>query len=122
MEMNEYQKKAMETCMPSCMNHSYMIGLILEEAGELRGKVNKAIRKGLIKIENNMIVYTNPNDVEAIEDFEIMIEKELGDILWAAAGTASVFKWNLADVGRNNIAKLADRKNRNVIVGEGDNR
>lgn len=108
--------------MPSCFNDSYMMGLIQEESGELQGKVNKAIRTKFITIKDGMITFNFPNDIEAIEEFDIMLEKELGDILWAVAGTAAVRGWNLADVARNNLSKLASRKERGVIAGEGDNR
>ena len=26
MKLNEYQERAMQTCMPTCMNYSYMMG------------------------------------------------------------------------------------------------
>ena len=50
MTLNEYQKKAMSTCMPSCNNFSYMALNLVGEVGEFVGKVAKAIRKGHISI------------------------------------------------------------------------
>jgi NTP pyrophosphatase (non-canonical NTP hydrolase) len=122
MTLNEYQNKAMETCMPSCFNDSYMMGLLQEESGELQGKVNKAIRTKFITIKDGMITFSFPKDLEAIEDFDTLLEKELGDVLWACAGIASVRGWKLGDVATNNLEKLASRKQRGVIAGEGDNR
>ena len=34
MELNEYQKRAMSTCMPSCENISYMLLNLVGEVGE----------------------------------------------------------------------------------------
>ncbi len=45
MELNEYQEKAMATCMPSCNNFSYMMLNLIGEVGELASKVAKDIRK-----------------------------------------------------------------------------
>lgn len=46
MTLNEYQNRAMETCMPSCDNFSYMMLNLIGEVGEFAGKVAKMIRKG----------------------------------------------------------------------------
>ena len=45
MTLNEYQEKAMGTCLPSCENFSYMMLNLVGEVGELAGKVAKSIRK-----------------------------------------------------------------------------
>lgn len=50
MTLNEYQDKAMSTCMESCNNPLYMLLMLGEEAGELNGKFSKAIRKGTYRI------------------------------------------------------------------------
>ena len=47
MQLNEYQEKAMQTCMPSCDNVSYMLLNLQAEVGELSGKIAKAIRKAV---------------------------------------------------------------------------
>lgn len=120
MELNEYQKKAMSTCMPTCDNPLYMVGLIHEEAGELQGKINKAIRKGWLEFVNNQMVWLGTQ--EDLEDFDAELQKELGDILWAVAGTAKVFSWGLNGTAHTNLDKLASRQRRGVIDGKGDNR
>ena len=120
MQLNEYQKKAMETCMETCNNPLYMLGLIHEEAGELQGKINKAIRKGHLKFEDNQVVWLGT--VEEFEDFTAECMKELGDVQWAVAGFAHVFSWDLDGVAVTNLDKLADRRIRGVIDGKGDNR
>lgn len=35
MELNEYQERAMQTCMPSCDNFSYMMLNLVGEVGEV---------------------------------------------------------------------------------------
>lgn len=110
----------METCMPTCDNPIYMLGLLMEEAGELQGKFNKAVRKGLIRFDNNQMIF-NGNFEEQMA-FEEECRKELGDIQWAVAGIAHVFRWDLQDVAQGNLDKLASRKKRGVIDGQGDNR
>ena len=50
--LNEYQKQAMTTCMPSSENFSYMFLNLVGEVGELARKVAKHIRKektGIVK-------------------------------------------------------------------------
>lgn len=120
MDINQYQKKAMSTCMPTCDNPLYMLGLLHEEAGELQGKFNKAIRKGLIKFENNQMIFNG--SFEDQEDFEAECMKELGDALWAVVGIAHVFRWDMNGVAQTNLDKLASRQKRGVIDGKGDNR
>lgn len=115
-----YQSKAVKTMMPTCSNLLYTIGLLHEECGELQGKINKAQRKGLLVAENNNWVWKGSK--EQYKEFMQDCFKELGDICWALTTTIDEFDLELGDVMQGNIDKLADRKNRGVIVGEGDNR
>lgn len=50
------------------------------------------------------------------------LKKEAGDILWQLSGLCSVMGWSLEDTAMQNLMKLASRKERNVIDGNGDNR
>ena len=43
--LNEYQEKAMTTCLPTCNNIAYMSTNLCGEVGELLSKLAKAIRK-----------------------------------------------------------------------------
>jgi NTP pyrophosphatase (non-canonical NTP hydrolase) len=121
MELNEYQERAMATCMPSCRNYSYMYGNLASEVGEFGGKVSKLQRLGLIK-------YTEDGDLVpqmfvtewTFHNEELM--KEAGDILWQLSGLCEVMGWKLEDVAQQNLRKLASRKERGKIAGEGDNR
>jgi NTP pyrophosphatase (non-canonical NTP hydrolase) len=120
MELNEYQERAMATCMPSCRNYSYMYGNLASEVGELAGKIAKDIRKGDIVINENDICFANDNVdwLSRIEEYKA----ELGDIFWQAIGVCTAFGWTAEDVAQGNLVKLADRKERGVIDGDGDNR
>lgn len=107
MTLNEYQEKAMTTCMPSCKNFTYMMLNLVGEVGEFAGKVAKEVRRG-----RNILPYGGEEE----------LKKEAGDILWQLAGLCAVFGWPLEDVAQGNLDKLASRAERGVIDGNGDNR
>lgn len=127
MTLNEYQQQAMTTCLPESENFSYMMLNLAAEVGEIAGKVAKMIRKGQVKfdlggdLEMYFQVYTEAetNDVLAREK---ELQKEAGDVLWQLSGLCSVMGWELEDIARQNLQKLADRQQRHVIDGSGDNR
>lgn len=121
MELNEYQNKAMSTCLQSCNNFAYMGFGLMGEVGELAGKVAKAIRKQKSIIENNAFITergSNHMTEQEIHD----LKSEIGDCAWFIAGLCSVMGWELEEIAKENLAKLASRQQRNVIVGDGDNR
>ena len=120
--LNQYQKRAMMTCMPSCHNFSYMMLNLVGEVGELASKVAKDIRK------KNAVIGDIRHDITGIMPYEECEKRwegymyEAGDILWQLAGLCEVMNWNLDYVAEMNLRKLASRKQRGVIDGEGDNR
>lgn len=119
--LNDYQCLAMKTCMDSCQNESYMLLNLVGEVGEFASKMAKAIRKGKAVIDRNR--FSTERGTESMTEQEITdMRKECGDILWQIAGLCSVMGWSLEDVCRENLAKLADRKQRGVIDSNGDNR
>lgn len=123
MELNEYQKRAMTTCMPSSENFSYMFLNLVGEVGEFASKVAKAIRKEQMLIgglDHNELFYKVPE--EEYDEFDDELKKEAGDILWQLSGLCDVMGWSLEEVAQQNLDKLASRKQRNVIDGSGDNR
>lgn len=121
MELNEYQERAMATCMPSCRNYSYMFGNLVGEVGELSSKVNKLQRLGQIKFSEDGDLVPQMFVTEwTFYNGELM--KEAGDILWQLSGLCEVMGWKLEDVAQQNLRKLASRKERGKIAGEGDNR
>ena len=113
MELNEYQKRAMETCLPSCENWSYMMLNLVGEVGEFAGKVAKAIRKDFATIEVNDL-FDIPNDT--IAD----LKSEAGDIAWQLVGLCKVMGWDFEDVCQANLDKLAKRKAENTIITHQD--
>lgn len=125
MELNEYQQKAMETCMPSSENFAYMLTNLVGEVGEFASKVAKAIRKEQLSIKGNELqttICTSDKDIECREALIDELKLELGDCLWQVSGLCAVLGWSLEDVAEANLNKLASRKQRDVIDGEGDHR
>ena len=120
--LSEYQKLAMGTCMRSCNNFSYMMLNLVGEVGELASKVAKDIRKREVTIGDiaNDLTPEIPYDQWEAREAEYM--HEAGDILWQLAGLCKVMGWDLNAVGNANLQKLASRKQRGVIDGNGDNR
>ena len=119
--LNEYQKKAMTTCMESSNNWSYMFMNLVGEVGELSSKVAKAIRKEQMYIgegdkPNHLFFDIFPTCIEIEEE----MMKEAGDILWQLSGICSVMGWSLNDIAQMNLDKLAARKAVGTIDGNGD--
>lgn len=121
MELNEYQQKAMTTCMPTCDNLAYMLLNLVGEVGEFASKVAKHIRKGEAGIGSgetpNQFYFTAKADI--LTD-RVALRKEAGDILWQLAGLCKVMGWDLEAVGQENLAKLAERAKNGTIAGSGD--
>lgn len=120
--LNNYQEKAMSTCMPTCNNISYMLLNLVGEVGELASKIAKNVRKGNVTIGGKAFpneLHTTLNDDELLNlDIELM--KEAGDILWQLSGLCKVMGWDLQDVAQMNLDKLAARKAAGTIDGSGD--
>lgn len=126
MNINEYQEKAMTTCMESSENFSYMFLNLVGEVGELASKVGKAIRKGRAYIgsqnevddQNELIVISD--NKEQYNIFIDELKKEAGDVLWQLSGLCSVMGWSLEEVAQMNLDKLSARKEAGTIDGNGD--
>ena len=125
MELNEYQERAMRTCMPSSENFSYMMLNLVGELGEFASKIAKGIRKDELDIEaNRLCQYHEDGYPIHIQDgiFKDNLKYEAGDILWQLSGLCKTFGWTLEEVAQANLLKLSSRQQRGVINGEGDNR
>ena len=104
-----YQDAAESTAVyPNKGDNLYYPALGLAgEAGEVCEKIKKIMRdqKGHFTEDN-------------VEE----ISKELGDVLWYVAMLAVEFNIALSSVAEDNMKKLADRQERGVLKGSGDNR
>ena len=106
MELNEYQTKARQTAIyPFEFAVIYPTLGLAGEAGEVAEKVKKVIRDNCGKFDSNDLII-----------------KELGDVLWYLANLAEDLGTTLDHVAEVNIAKLADRADRNKLQGSGDRR
>jgi NTP pyrophosphatase (non-canonical NTP hydrolase) len=84
---------------------SYLAMGLSGEAGEVAGKIKKALRDG--------------------HDRRTVIEgvgAELGDVIWYISEIATELGLSLEEVAVGNMEKLADRKQRGVLQGSGDER
>lgn len=76
MELNEYQEKAMTTCMETSNNWSYMFLNLVGEVGESASKVAKSIRKGRAEIggdersKNQLSHIEFPTCIEELEELK----------------------------------------------------
>lgn len=93
MEVNEYQKLAMRTVNPELDKNSVLINGVMGLCGE-SGEAIDIVKKW----------FAQGHDL----DREHLI-KELGDIAWYLAETATVLDVSLEEVFRGNIEKLKKR-------------
>lgn len=119
MELNNYQQRAMGTCLPSCENIVYMLNGLNAEVGEINDKVAKWVRKGIARIDNNHLVF-NTSDESVVEDYRHELIKEVGDCAWFIAGLSMVLGTSLEDVAQINLDKLAARKREGTIITHKD--
>ena len=95
-------------------NYSYLFIGLMGELGELSNQFAKKWRDSGSNGDLGMQL-SNP-------EFLTYCEKELGDILWFYTQLVTYFGFDLSTIAKNNVLKLIDRKKRNVIGGNGDNR
>lgn len=115
MNFNDYQEKAWSTFkLKDAPNKIVYLALgINGEAGEIAEKVKKLIRD---------CGDGSGNVPEITQEKREELKKELGDVLWYLSGIATALDMSLENVVITNIDKLASRKDRGVIGGNGDNR
>lgn len=116
MRLNEYQQKALVyKAYPQINNVLYPLLALQEEIGEVSGKVAKFLRRG------GTLSEMHRGDDNAL-DLRMKLRAELGDVLWNLAVLAYDLGFSLGDIGEQNLSKLADRADRGMIIGEGDDR
>ena len=121
MNVLEYQNKA-HAFAAYGDNAMYPVLGLAEEAGEVCGKIAKFIRKHE-GIDPMTARYELENKVTVTDDelkFRKDLSKELGDVLWMVAELCTVYGLDMGEVMAENIEKLADRKDKGLIIGEGD--
>lgn len=109
MTFDEYQEKSRDTARYPAIGHPIVyptLGLT-NEAGEVAGKIKKLFRDRGGRLDDAT---------------RQALESELGDVLWYLAQVATELGLSLDAVATHNLEKLADRKRRGVIRGDGDNR
>jgi NTP pyrophosphatase (non-canonical NTP hydrolase) len=108
-DFNDYQKKCKKTAVYPKVgkNFVYPVLGLMGEAGEVSEKIKKLFRDHGGKLT---------------EEYKLEIAKELGDVLWYLAQLSTELGLKFSDVVEMNIQKLASRKVRGSIHGDGDNR
>lgn len=101
MLFTEYQEKAATTRLEGAKHPLYAILGLVGEAGEIAEKYKKSLRGD------------KPLDKESTA-------LELGDVLWYIAALADDLGYSMETIAQMNLDKLASRKNRNKIKGDGD--
>jgi len=110
MTFDEYQKLAKTTLIKHpdpVMNQTILAMGVVGEAGEMIDKWKKVQGYFGGKIDDKVLAE---------------LSKEIGDILWYMATFADSLGLKFDNIATENLAKLADRKRRNILRGEGDNR
>ncbi len=108
MNFNDYQKAARKTAIyPETARVLYSTLGLVGEAGEVANKVKKIFRD---------------DDGDVTSKRKAAIASELGDVCWYLAALATDLGLNLGDIAQENLDILADRRERGVIQGSGDNR
>src|SRR5687768_15246844 len=106
---SEYQRESRKTWNLVRTDHPIVyptLGLV-NEAGELAGKVKK--------------IFRDKNGVVSDDDRQAL-KYELGDVLWYMAQIATELDLDLQEIAEANIEKLFSRLERGQIKGEGDYR
>lgn len=104
--LNEYKEFTRTTAVyPKEQALNYLILGLTSEAGEVAGKLKKAIR-----------------DFHTWEEMKKNILSETGDVVWYVVRILDELGLTLEDAIENNTQKLSSRLERNVIKGSGDDR
>ena len=114
MNFIQYQKRAKETLVKNNNEEALLIARLAlgltGEAGEVAEKVKKYLRD------------CNIEDPATVLGLSETVFKELGDCLWYIANLADVLGLDIDSIAKDNLKKLASRKERGTIRGSGDNR
>lgn len=109
MDFSRYQSLARSTAIYPNLDHNlYYPALgLCGEAGEVAEIIKK--------------VYRDSNGAPTTAQLQ-NLRKELGDVLWYLSNLTSEIGFELDSIAEENIKKLSDRQNRNMLHGSGDSR
>jgi len=108
MNFKEYQKIAHETAVYNDDDAVIYTALgLVNEAGEVAGKVKKYIRG---------------DELPEFIGWDSLVADELGDVLWYLAECCTAWGLDFDLLASNNAKKLASRAERGVLKGSGDKR
>lgn len=110
MTFDEYQKQALTTAITNpdpLMDKTIWAMGVSGEAGEVIEKWKK------------IVAY---KDGKVSDEDLAELAKELGDVVWYIAVLAHSLGLSFDEIMQKNVAKLQERKSRDVIKGQGDNR
>lgn len=110
MTFDDYQAQALTTAHRNSdpiMDKTIWAMGVAGEAGEVIEKWKK-----IVAYRDGVVTQEDKNE----------LAKELGDVIWYIAVLADSLGLSLDEIMQQNVAKLMDRKQRDVIKGAGDNR
>ncbi len=107
MDLSYYQSEAWKFAIypNKYWNYEYPVLGLCGEAGEVANVVKKLRRDDL-----------------SLVDVRERVKAEASDTLWYLAAVCTAFNIDMNELAEYNLAKLTDRKARDVIGGSGDDR
>lgn len=99
----------------------YPLAALVEEVGEVMGKLAKYGRKNDLPLEMVMYCISSPT-TQAQKELREQVSKEMGDVIWQWVNLCYEMDLNPAQVMADNIDKLQGRQERGTLNGEGDER
>jgi NTP pyrophosphatase (non-canonical NTP hydrolase) len=113
MDLDDYQCLARGTAtytdtVPPREQFFYAVLGLCGESGEVADKIKKILRDHRGDFANTDLLHD--------------LKLELGDVLWYLAALCTELGFELGDVARCNLDKLASRAERNTLQGSGDHR
>lgn len=118
-DINEYKEKARETAVYRYPD--YPLAALVEEVGEVMGKLAKFGRKNDLPLEMVMYCVSTPTS-SLQQELREQVSKEMGDVIWQWVNLCHEMNLDPAQVMAENIDKLKGRKERGTLEGSGDER
>lgn len=129
MEINEYQKMALETAVyPKEYKTIYPALGMNGEVGDVADKVKKVLRDSQVIVRDGsgtiseVIVRDISGAIILPDAKREELSKEVGDVLWYVATMAYDLGYTLEEIATMNYHKLKSRQQRHQLNGSGDNR